>query len=249
MDREKLLLIQKYIGETPLEALERSRAEYSIPKEVPMTYAGRLDPMAEGLLLVLLGDECKKKDEYLGLSKEYEVLILLGFETDTGDLLGLIQNHAETSEIQKDNLEEILKEMPGKFLQEYPAFSSKTVNGTPLFELAKEGNLPEEFPAKEVEIHSIDLLNTSSITTPELLDYLNENIGKVKGDFRQDEILESWREALQSKTLSFPLLKIRVKASSGTYMRLLAQKIGDKLNTKGLAFSINRLSIGEFKLI
>jgi tRNA U55 pseudouridine synthase TruB len=70
----KTIVIHKHIGETPLEALERFR-RMQIEKEtdldskrnwqiVPMTYAGRLDPMAEGELLILIGDECRNKEKY-----------------------------------------------------------------------------------------------------------------------------------------------------------------------------------------
>ncbi|HYC34641.1 MAG TPA: hypothetical protein VEC13_02820, partial [Candidatus Paceibacterota bacterium] len=158
MTREKLILANKYIGETPLEALERVREERNIPEEIPMTYAGRLDPMAEGLLLVLIGGECKNKDAYLGLQKEYEVSVLLGFETDTGDLLGRITNHRFGVDMEKLNITEVLKGLEGKHVQEYPAFSSKTVDGVALFALAKANALPEKFPSKEVEIKEIELL-------------------------------------------------------------------------------------------
>ena len=56
--------VHKRWGETPLEALERLRAEEGIAADVPMTYAGRLDPAAEGLLIILTGEECKNKDAY-----------------------------------------------------------------------------------------------------------------------------------------------------------------------------------------
>ena len=51
---EGVILVYKNIGETPLEAIERAREEENISTDVPITYAGRLDPMAEGLLLVLV---------------------------------------------------------------------------------------------------------------------------------------------------------------------------------------------------
>jgi len=86
--KEKYLVCKKE-GETPLEALERLRAAAAIPEDVPMTYAGRLDPMAEGLLLILAGEECKKKDEYTSLEKTYQAKILFGVGTDTYDLLGI----------------------------------------------------------------------------------------------------------------------------------------------------------------
>ena len=58
-----MYLTYKNIGETPLECLERIRLEYGKPKDIPMTYAGRLDPMAEGLLIILVGDDCKDKEK------------------------------------------------------------------------------------------------------------------------------------------------------------------------------------------
>ena len=73
------IAIYKKIGQTPLMALENLRFENPEWVDLPMTYAGRLDPTAEGLLLVLVGEDCKEKDKYLGLSKEYELSILFGF--------------------------------------------------------------------------------------------------------------------------------------------------------------------------
>ncbi len=64
-----LIIAYKELGETPLECLERMRIKHNIGQNTPMTYAGRLDPMADGLLIVLVGEECKKKDTYLGLNK------------------------------------------------------------------------------------------------------------------------------------------------------------------------------------
>ena len=64
---EKLIIAYKNMGETPLECLERMRKEHRISDDIPMTYAGRLDPMAEGLMVVLVGEECKNKEKYLGM--------------------------------------------------------------------------------------------------------------------------------------------------------------------------------------
>ena len=86
---DNVIIAYKNIGETPLECLERHRKERSIDKDIPMTYAGRLDPMAEGLMILLVGEECKNKDKYLGLDKTYEFKILVGFSTDTYVFLSL----------------------------------------------------------------------------------------------------------------------------------------------------------------
>jgi tRNA pseudouridine55 synthase len=103
---KEVLNIYKPLGATPLRAIELFKDKNPEYVEAKMTYAGRLDPMAEGVLLVLVrlgeasarpacrqgrqaGDAIHRKDEYLKLDKEYEAEILFGFETDTYDLLGL----------------------------------------------------------------------------------------------------------------------------------------------------------------
>ncbi len=273
-------LIYKNLGETPLEALERFRleqirinaenlaknsgqnsldglvenlAEDAIKwKLVPMTYAGRLDPMAEGELLILIGDECKNKEKYLGLDKEYEVEILFGVTTDTHDILGLVTNvpKGRPSQVPIINFSKYI----GKFTQPYPAYSSKTVNGKQLHELARAGELPEEMPKKNVEIYSISEIENADhvkgwlrqITTQELQTRIFKSIDLVKGDFRQIEIKAKWNEVLsgdQAKSQLFDVVTIRVKCSSGTYMRSLAHKIGQDRGCGAIALSIKRTKI------
>ena len=59
----KTVLLYKELGQTPLECILEYKKNTG--EERPMTYAGRLDPMAQGLLLCLVGEECKNKDQYL----------------------------------------------------------------------------------------------------------------------------------------------------------------------------------------
>src|SRR3989344_9613864 len=87
---KNIIVLNKKEGETPLEALENFRPRNKEYKDIKMTYAGRLDPMASGLLLVLVGKEIKNKEKYLALNKEYDFKILFGFATDTYDILGRV---------------------------------------------------------------------------------------------------------------------------------------------------------------
>ncbi len=87
------LIFNKHLGETPLQALDRLRIEQPEYQKATLSYAGRLDPMAEGLLLVLVDDECKHSQDYFGFDKDYEATILFGFDTDTHDILGKIVEH------------------------------------------------------------------------------------------------------------------------------------------------------------
>ncbi|MBU0611874.1 hypothetical protein KKB58_00360, partial [Patescibacteria group bacterium] len=138
---KKVILLNKKEGETPLEALENFRKKNIEYKNLPMTYAGRLDPMASGLLIILAGEEVKKKKKYLLLPKKYEFSVLFGFATDTHDILGKIVREGEydiSNEELKKLLENNLKHFTRKFTQKYPMYSSKTVKGKPLFQYARK---------------------------------------------------------------------------------------------------------------
>ena len=245
--------IYKQAGETPLEALEKFRTEQKIDKAVPITYAGRLDPMAEGELIILIGDECKNKEKYLGLDKEYEIEIVFGISTDTYDALGLaeIGEEVEISKMARNFSSLDLSKYCGKFNQKYPPYSSKTVGGKQLHNLAREDNLPDEMPTKQVEIYSIEIVENKKISAITLLEYIIPKIDLVHGDFRQDIIKSKWREILgksNSTNNDFKLLKCRIKCSSGTYMRSLANKIGQDMGIGAFTLTIKRTEIFSKKL-
>lgn len=245
--RQTVITTYKTVGETPLEALQRVRIEHGILDAVSMTYAGRLDPMAEGLLLLLVGDECKKREEYLGLDKVYETEILFGVGTDTGDLLGKVKGERlkVKDNIKRDEVETKIQKYLGKFTQEYPMYSSKTVAGKPLFVYAREG-VEVEIPKREVEVFSIDFLDQREISSKDLLHNIEEKISLVKGNFRQEETLRLWQENLQDKNLQFTIVKLRIHCGSGFYVRQAAMNLGEDLGCEALAFSIKRTKIGVF---
>jgi tRNA pseudouridine(55) synthase len=248
---KKIIILNKKEGETPLEALEKFRNKNKEYKEVPMTYAGRLDPMASGVLLVLIGEECKKKEKYLALSKEYKFQILFGFATDTYDILGKVSSRARrnfTQEVLVKKIKDNLKHFAGKFIQEYPAYSSKTVGGKPLFQYAREGKEVKS-PKREVFVKSLRLGKIRIINPEKLFKNIKTRIQKVKGDFRQEEILKIWqKELIQSKNKSnkFYLVDFDIKCGSGTYVRGVANSLGKKIKIEALAFSIKRTKIGKW---
>lgn len=239
---EKVLSLYKKEGETPLECLNRFRAKQSEYKDAVLSYVGRLDPMAEGVLLVVVGEENKNREAYLGFDKVYEVDILFGISTDTGDILGKV---VEVSKSVVESDFNFLESFIGSFSQKYPHYSSKTVGGKPLFEWAREGKLDEiKIPEKEVEIYNIIFKNQYILSSEEILKQVEERILKVNGNFRQEEIIDSWQENLLEKTNEyFSLINIEVSCSSGTYMRTLAEEIGKKLKTPALAWRIKRTSV------
>ncbi len=262
-------------GETPLECLNRLKDEGFLPFNDKFTYAGRLDPMAEGLMIYLRGEAIKSKHEYLGLSKEYEVEVLLGVSTDTGDILGLI-GESILGDVVFDlkNVQSICESFVGEMEVPYPWFSSKTLEGKPLYEWAREfaeeeGDVNEVGedrreiflrPMTKLSIQKIEFLDLSLMPIEILHNNISKRIAKVKGDFRQDKILNEWNEkvfakkikktksAHKNEEIEYPIIKIKVKCASGSYMRTLAELIGDKLKVPALAYSIKRLGVGEYRI-
>jgi len=252
LEKSGIVNLYKEVGETPFECMARWRSAHPELEFAPMTYAGRLDPMAEGLILVLYGDKTHEKNDYLSFNKEYEFGVLFGFSTDTYDILGKVafESNLENIEIEKEMLEETVSKMIGQNEMPYPAFSSRPVAGRPLFLWAKEGKLDEiKIPNHIVEIFSIKILENRNISKRELLDYIENKIKKVKGDFRQEEILKIWREKLfDSMSESFPVVKCIAEVGSGTYIRQIAHVLGEKLGISGLTFSIKRTKVGEYRV-
>jgi len=246
---KKILILNKKEGETPLECLGRFRAHNKKYKDIKMTYAGRLDPMASGLLLVLVGDEVKNKEKYLKLDKEYEFEVLFGFSTDTYDILGKVQHSHILKNIGMLELEKIiknnLKHFTGKFVQKYPLYSSKTVAGKQLWEYGREEK-EVEIPTREVNVRKLKFIKLRKINNKNLFVNIEKNIEKVKGDFRQSEILKIWKKNLKISYSVVFIGNFKIKCSSGTYVRGIANSLGEKMNVPALAYSIKRTKIGKF---
>lgn len=208
------------------------------------THTGTLDPMAEGMLIVLTGEDRFKKEEFSNWKKEYEFEILVGFETDSHDLLGLVTNQ-KNNPIKKIELEKSLKTFLGKQTQTAPKFSAQRVAGKSGFDLAKKN---QEFKQQKnkIEIFEINILGNEKITSQELLSKIEQKIKKVSGDFRQTEITKNWKSILNKEIDSvFQIWKVRAVTSKRTYIRALVRDLGEKLKVPATTFSIIRTKNGE----
>lgn len=257
----RYIVLDKAIGQTPLETLRIWKEAHPQYKDIPASYAGRLDPMASGKLLVLLGDECKKQTHYTGLDKEYEVSIVLDLSTDTGDVLGLPHYASKVTNTTRPEIEEALVHEIGTRTHKYPIYSSKTVGGIPLFLHALRGTLSEiDIPTHPETIFDIALLSCTEVSADTVYGYITQALrvvprddaaSKKEGaDFRQDVIREAWQLLFAPiPPRSFTVIKIRVVCGSGTYMRSLAERIGHALGTSAFAISIHRTKIGKRKVL
>lgn len=245
---ESIHNLYKNQGETPLERISRFKEKYPEYKDLPMTYAGRLDPMAEGVLVVLSGDMTKKKEEFLSVDKEYEIVVLVGVSTDTGDVLGIVEEVSNVENIDESLVREKIMTLMGTHQEPYPIFSSKPVNGKPLFEWARNAPLlAKDIPLHTVVIDSIEMLSKKYFTLRDLLDEIKNRIQCVEGDFRQEAIVRKWESTIEEYgENNVCMIKLGIKCGSGAYMRVVAQKLARSLGYPGLAYFILRTKVGEY---
>ncbi|MDX1608278.1 MAG: hypothetical protein R3251_03660 [Candidatus Spechtbacterales bacterium] len=252
---KKVLNIYKPIGFTPLQAVEKFKEQNPKYKDVKMTYAGRLDPMAEGVLLVLVDKELKEQRKYWELDKEYIADILFGFSTDTYDILGLVNSnkyHAKTlppkTTPDKAGLNQMLNEYKGTYTFQLPPYSSKRIKGKPLFWWARRNRLNEiEIPQKTVQIYEIELLDTKNIKKEILEKEILKKLEIVKGDFRQNKIKNAWKKAFKhTQQKEFLSAQIRIKCSSGTYIRSIAHELGQKADTGAVLIGLKRTQVDKY---
>ena len=253
------VVLDKKVGETPLSCAEAWRAEHPEYAGVPLAYAGRLDPMASGKLLVLIGDECKNQTNYHDLDKEYEFSILFGIESDSLDVLGRLKICNSHTTPTKPEIEEVLSGFTGDITLPYPKFSAKTVQGKPLHMWTLEGKLNEiEIPTKDSIIYKLELNTIESISKEDLVTKALDKINSIPevtdprkalgNDFRRVDVRKDWQDISEDASLpeTFSIAHLTCTASSGTYMRTLASEIAKKLHTCGLAWHIHRSQIGTF---
>jgi tRNA pseudouridine(55) synthase len=234
-----MINVYKPVGISPLDVINLLKEKSSEYKDVPVTYAGRLDPIAAGVLLLLAGDEVHKKEEYMKLDKEYEAEILLGFETDTYDILGISRLTQPVGLI-----EETLKNIVGEISLPLPPYSSYKIEGKPLFMWAREGKLSEiEIPMRTTTVHNAEVIDSYEKNSEELFKQITEKIEKVNGDFRQEEILKNWEYVLNNnKDQNYLIVKAKFNVSSGTYIRSIAHHLG------GVLLGLTRTKVGDFDI-
>lgn len=265
-------MLDKAVGETPLSCAEAFRAKHPELAGVSMAYAGRLDPMASGKLLILLGEECKNQTNYHSLDKEYDFSVLLGIGSDSHDVLGRLRTTHPAQLIDtplthslpplSEQLRKIGGELTGNIKLPYPHFSAKTVQGKPLHVWTLEERLDEiEIPTKESTVYSLTL---DSIETKSRADVCAQARAKIDSipevteerkalgnDFRRVDVRQDWENILHNDSLptEYQIAHFTCLASSGTYMRTLAHLIGQKLTPAlpSLAWSIHRTKIGTFE--
>jgi tRNA pseudouridine55 synthase len=200
-----ILLVDKPAGMSSFKvvAIIRSRLTKYYGRKIKVGHTGTLDPFATGLMILVIGKECKNAANYSKLSKVYEADVILGSKSSTGDPEGEISLVSDI-EPTEDSLRIAVASFKGNITQRPPMFSAIKIDGQRAYKLAREGK-EFEVPLRQVTINDIKLI-----------------------------------------TYKYPQFKIYADVSSGTYIRTLAEDIGETLGVGAYCKELRRLSIDKW---
>ena len=152
-----VLIIHKHAGVTSHDIVNRIRRLYGTRR---VGHTGTLDPMATGVLVVLIGRAAKASEYLCTDQKSYRALLRLGMTTDSEDTTGKILTTCE--EIPSfEELQAVLPSFKGKIQQIPPMYSALKVNGKKLVDLARQG-ITVERKSREIEIFRLEATATES---------------------------------------------------------------------------------------
>ena len=151
-----IVLLNKSKGISSFKAINKLKW---IIKSNKVGHAGTLDPIAEGLLIVMVNNATKFSDNLMKRDKEYFVELELGYETATYDTEGEITEKYEGEiNISDERIFEVINSFTGEIMQIPPMYSAIKINGEKLYELARKG-IEVERQARKIKIYSIREIN------------------------------------------------------------------------------------------
>lgn len=159
-----ILLIDKAVGVSSYDEIRKIKRDFASRGELKgqkIGHAGTLDPFASGLLIVLLGQDCKRFDEFQGMKKTYVVKAEFGYETDTQDCTGqvIVKDEKESwRSVTREQIESAIKiGFVGEISQLPPIYSAKKVNGQRAYDLARAGK-EVVLQSKNVHVYEFNIL-------------------------------------------------------------------------------------------
>lgn len=196
-----IIVINKADGITSHQVVQQVKRKLSMKR---VGHAGTLDPMATGVLIMLLGKSTKLFNDFVAFEKAYRATMVLGKRTTTADTLGEIIEERDYSRVTLERIDETFAKFKGEIQQIPPMYSAVKHKGKRLYELARKGLVVERKP-RTVTIIKLEI---NKIQLPEIEFYL--------------------------------------ECTKGTYVRQLAEDIGEELGCGGCISQIERTKVGKF---
>ena len=218
-----LILVYKRKGKTSRNVVENISKKYG----AKAGHIGTLDPMAKGLLPILVGNSCKLSKYLMEHDKTYLVEMKFGYNTETLDIEGKILEEdihfRENNIVDNEFFDMIIMAMKkelGTKKQIPPIYSAKKLNGKKLYEIARKDKEKAIEMAKE-KAKEITIYNMYDISLKELWDNDPKDI----------------------------VLSFKVECSSGTYIRSLVRDIAENMGTIAIMTDLRRISVGNYNNI
>jgi tRNA pseudouridine55 synthase len=203
MELQGIVVVNKPQGITSHDVVSIIRRKLKMRR---VGHAGTLDPLATGVLVILLGKSTKLFDQFVAFDKSYRATLRLGVKTSSADITGTVVEEKPWVGIGLAQVQEALTRFTGDIEQLPPMVSAVKHQGERLYKLARRGAQVER-TARKVRIDRLDLLN-----------------------FRLPEV------------------EFFMSCSKGTYVRQLAEDVGDVLGCGACISQIERTQVGPFSI-
>ncbi len=228
---DQIILIDKPAGISSFGVVAKIRGKLKAEfgHKIKVGHTGTLDPFATGLLILLSGKMTKKSNEFLKLDKVYEATLRLGFTSTTGDPEGEITEYDST-------------------------WAGDGAGGTPDAHSRKASTVGEAAtagPAQSIIVSTLNSFIGKIRQTPPKFSAIKINgrrAYKLAREGKDFEIPSREIEIYSIEILkyNYPELTIRVHCSSGTYIRTLAEDVGETLKTGAYLTALRRIKIGNY---
>lgn len=202
-----ILLIDKPAGISSFGVVGRVRwlLSQQAGRKVKVGHTGTLDPFATGLMIIVVGEYCKRAGEFSKLDKSYVATLRLGHTSSTGDPEGELTPVSDQQPTSAE-LHAAAAKFEGEITQTPPSYSAIKIGGVRAYKLAREGKTVE-MPSRHVMIH-----------------------------------------ALKVVSYDYPEVVIDTHVGSGTYIRTLAEDIGNDLQVGAYLTALRRTTVGKWSV-
>jgi len=200
---EGVIVVNKPPGITSHDVVGFIRRKFKMRR---VGHAGTLDPLATGVLVMLLGKSTKLFDRFVAFDKSYRATLRLGTKTTTADIMGQVIEEKPFSGITRSRVEEVFKGFVGDIEQKPPMVSAVKHQGQRLYKIAREGKSVERV-ARKVRVDEVRLLS-----------------------------------------FALPEVEFFMACSKGTYVRQLAEDVGEVLGCGACISQIERTKVGPFDI-
>ena len=201
--KEGILIINKTGGMTSHDVVAIIRRKFNMRQ---VGHAGTLDPLATGVLIVLLGKATKLSNRFVAFDKSYRATLKLGLKTTTADIMGKTLEERPSLGIDENRVEQVFQQFRGDIEQKPPMVSAVKHKGERLYKLAWAGKTVERV-ARKVRIDELKILKFDA-----------------------------------------PQVEFFMSCSKGTYVRQLAEDVGEVLGCGACISQIERTRVGNFDI-